>query len=68
MLEDRYCEDECFIEMLLNEEQDRQKVFDAFESKIQAQSSDIQKLNKRLDNLTQELSKVKKEKIMIIVS
>ena len=62
MLEDRYCEDECFIEMLLNEEQDRQKVFDAFESKIQAQSSDIQKLNKRLDNLTQELAKVKKEK------
>ena len=62
MLEDRYCEDECFIEMSLNEEQDRQKVFDAFENKIQAQSSDIQKLNKKIENLTQEIAKVKKEK------
>ena len=62
ILEDRYCENDGFIEMLLNEEEDRQKVFYTFENIIQIQSNGIQKLNKKIENLTQEIANLKREK------
>lgn len=63
ILEEKYNQDENFISNLLNDEDNKQQTFNKYQSDLQSQFDEIQILNSKIQNFTQEISKLKKDMI-----